>query len=353
MKISFCIPTYNHGKFLPAALDSILAQVPDGLEFEIVIVDGASTDDTPQVVAQYQRKTHAIVYRRIPANRGVDPDIAEAVATARGDYCWLVSSDDVIPQGVVRAVLNALDTRSALYIGARLDCTKDLLPLRANPVFTHSGPRVWDFANDAQLRDFLDDAVGLISLFSYISVLIFRRALWNGTPDAAAHYGSCYAHAFRLWAALASGGVVEFLGSPVVMCRMDTDHFSSRGVFRRFMLDFDGYLGIADVTLAGRQSARQAFLAAVRREHRLYSLAKFYHACADGAQRELALARLVAVGYSKRQVRLIQALASTGPLLPAAVIVRRHIRQFVGRMRYRTNASRYPEVHSMPAASRR
>src|SRR5207253_1068183 len=55
VKISFCIPTYNHGRFLGAALESILAQAPE--DFEIVIVDGASVDETPAVVAEYQRKT--------------------------------------------------------------------------------------------------------------------------------------------------------------------------------------------------------------------------------------------------------------------------------------------------------
>lgn len=334
MKISFCIPTYNHGRFLGAALDSILRQAPQ--DFEIVIVDGASIDETPAVVAQYQLKTSHILYRRMPVNRGVDPDIAETIALASGEYCWLMSSDDVLCDGAVAKVLEALQAGRALYVGGRLDCTADLVPFGENFVFRLTGGRTWDFSHEPQLLDYLNQARGLVALFSYLSVLIFRRDLWTGAPDAEARYGSCYAHAFRLWTALAVRGEVEFVHAPLVMCRMDTDNFISRGLFRRYLLDFDGYLAIADEVFGRRAQVRTAFLEAVQREHGVGRLAKFYRACADRTQRGEARSRLRAVGYSSARVLLVQALASTGPLVTAAAMLRRHARRLVGRLRYQT-----------------
>ncbi|MHC4739100.1 MAG: glycosyltransferase family 2 protein [Planctomycetota bacterium] len=46
--ISFCIPTYNFAKFLPATLDSIIEQADENIE--IVIVDGGATDETDEVI---------------------------------------------------------------------------------------------------------------------------------------------------------------------------------------------------------------------------------------------------------------------------------------------------------------
>jgi abequosyltransferase len=333
VKISFCIPTYNHGRFLGAALDSILAQAPP--DFEILIVDGASVDDTPDVVARYQQQSTAIQYRRMSQNRGVDPDIAETIAMASGEYCWLMSSDDVVADGAVAKVLDALQSHSALYMGSRVDCTKDMVPFGVTPAFNPSPRRKWNFAHEDELLDYLNSAFGLITLFSYISVLIFRRDVWNRAPDAAVHYGSCFAHAFRLWKALAAGGAVENLDLPVVMCRMDTDSFASRGVFRRFLLDFDGYLEIAQMLWRANPRVRSAFLSVVGRSYSRYALANFYHSCADAAQRQTALARLRSIGYSDAQIRIVRTLASTGPLLPWAALANRHLRRLWGQLQFR------------------
>jgi O-antigen biosynthesis alpha-1,3-abequosyltransferase len=337
VKISFCIPTYNHGKFLGATLESILAQAPP--EFEILIVDGASTDETPQVVARYQQRTKSIHYRRLSANRGVDPDLAETVAMASGEYCWMISSDDVIPAGSVARVLDALRTRSALYLGGRIDCTEGLVPLGNVPLFAPSPRRKWDFQHEDQLLDYLNRAVGLICLFSYMSILIIRRDVWNRAPDAAVHYGSCYAHAFRLWTALAGGEVVEALDIPVALCRLDTDNFASRGVYRRFLLDFDGYLEIANTVWGARSAVRSAFVRVIAREHGKYALAKFYHSCRDAAQRQTALSRLKALGVTAAQIRVIVAIASIGPLLPYAAVARRKLRRLWRSLQYRRQAA--------------
>ena len=332
MKISFCIPTYNHGRFLGVALDSILAQAPP--QFEIIIVDGASTDETPQVAARYMQRSSAIVYRRMAQNRGVDPDIAQAVDISQGEYCWLMSSDDVLVEGVVAKVVAALESGSQLYLGARIECTEHLTPFSKDSILASESAGRWNFSDERSLLEYLHAARGLVALFSYLSVLIFRRSLWDAGGDAARRYGTCYAHAFRLWSGLAAGGSLEFLALPVVMCRMGTDNFSQRGIFRRFMLDFDGYLGIADSVFQGRVEVRQAFLGAVQREHKLHRLAKFYHDCKTAEERQRALAAVRSVGYSRAMIFWMRVLAGGGVLVTLAVALRRAARRMTGRLRY-------------------
>ncbi|MCX6983438.1 MAG: glycosyltransferase family 2 protein [Lentisphaerae bacterium] len=103
--LSICIATFNRAAFIGATLDSIFCQTTD--EVEIVIVDGASSDNTEQVVCQYQKRFPLVRYFRLEANGGFDQDYCKAVKLAQGEYCWLMSDDDLLKPGAVPAVLNA------------------------------------------------------------------------------------------------------------------------------------------------------------------------------------------------------------------------------------------------------
>ena len=306
-------------------------QAPD--DYEIVIVDGASTDDTPQIMKSYLLQSPQIRYCQMAINRGIDPDIAEAVAMSKGEYVWLMSSDDVIPDGAVAKVVDALSRGRDLYLGGRAICTEDLRLFGTEEVILGGASAAWDFSNERDLLSFFRNSTGLMSIFSYISILIFRRETWDASPDPSRGIGSCYAHAFRLWTVLSSGGIVETIAAPIVMCRMGTDNFASRGVFKRFLLDFDGYLAIASDVFGDRPNVSEAFLGVLRREHRVFRLAKFYRAASNKTQREVAQARLRSTGHSAIRIRLVECLALLGPILDAAVVIRRTTRRGLGRFR--------------------
>src|SRR5438552_1195463 len=107
--LSICIPIYNFAKFIPVTLDSILVQA--GVEeIEIVVVDGASTDDTEQVINRYRQNYTQIKYIRLPAKGGIDRDIARTVEHATGDYCWLFSGDDIMRVGGLREMLTHIES---------------------------------------------------------------------------------------------------------------------------------------------------------------------------------------------------------------------------------------------------
>jgi glycosyltransferase involved in cell wall biosynthesis len=87
--ISVVIPTYNYARYLPEAIDSVLAQTYAPLE--IIVVDDGSTDDTPQVLATYGEKIRIIRQD----NQGVAAARNTGVAAARGEYIALLDSDDL------------------------------------------------------------------------------------------------------------------------------------------------------------------------------------------------------------------------------------------------------------------
>jgi len=89
MKVSVIIPTYNRSKLLLEAADSVLNQTYR--DFEIIIVDDGSTDDTENQISRYSDK---ITYIKQP-NAGVNAARNRAISMARGDYIALLDSDDL------------------------------------------------------------------------------------------------------------------------------------------------------------------------------------------------------------------------------------------------------------------
>jgi glycosyltransferase involved in cell wall biosynthesis len=86
--VSVVIPTYNSARFLGAAIDSVLVQTYR--DFEVIVVDDGSTDDTPEVVARFGE---AVRYRR-QANQGVSEARNRGIAEAQGRYVAFLDADD-------------------------------------------------------------------------------------------------------------------------------------------------------------------------------------------------------------------------------------------------------------------
>jgi glycosyltransferase involved in cell wall biosynthesis len=93
--VSICIATYNHAGFLPRCLDSILAQTFQ--DFEMVIVNDGSTDNTHQILMDYQeRYPEKVRYFWHPgfANKGISATTNRAIQEASGKYIAFIGSDD-------------------------------------------------------------------------------------------------------------------------------------------------------------------------------------------------------------------------------------------------------------------
>ena len=92
--VSVCLPVRNGGSRLPTVVDSVLAQ--DHANFELVISDNASTDDTEEVARALAAADDRIVYVRQPENVGLLNNFISAMHRARGQFFRWVSYDDWI-----------------------------------------------------------------------------------------------------------------------------------------------------------------------------------------------------------------------------------------------------------------
>ncbi len=113
-KLSICMATFNRAKYIGETIDSILSQFSS--EVELVIVDGASPDNTCEVMERYLSRYPDIRYFRELTNSGVDADYDKAVGYAVGEYCWLMTDDDLAIPGAIAAILSALADNPELVV---------------------------------------------------------------------------------------------------------------------------------------------------------------------------------------------------------------------------------------------
>lgn len=94
MKVSVLTIAYNHEKFIAQAIDSILMQEVD-FEYEIVIGEDCSTDNTRKIVMGYQAKYPDKIRLLLPeSNIGMLPNFINTYRACKGEYIALLEGDD-------------------------------------------------------------------------------------------------------------------------------------------------------------------------------------------------------------------------------------------------------------------
>ncbi|HVT37241.1 MAG TPA: glycosyltransferase family 2 protein [Nevskiaceae bacterium] len=106
--VSIIVPSYNQGRFLRETLDSILAQ--DHRPIEILVMDGASTDDSVAILQEYAAR-HAELQFWSEPDKGPADAVNKGLARARGVYAGIQSSDDLYRPGAISAAVRAFDQR--------------------------------------------------------------------------------------------------------------------------------------------------------------------------------------------------------------------------------------------------
>lgn len=88
--ISIIIPTYNAASFLPRAMDSIVAQTFKN--FEVLIIDGLSQDNTTDIAKQYSHKITLKIWSE--KDQGIYDAMNKGIKAASGEWIYFLGSDD-------------------------------------------------------------------------------------------------------------------------------------------------------------------------------------------------------------------------------------------------------------------
>ncbi|HEY9647436.1 MAG TPA: glycosyltransferase family 2 protein, partial [Chroococcidiopsis sp.] len=105
-KVSVCIPTYNRAEFLNYSVSSVLKQTYS--DYEIIICDDGSTDNTPELVHQWQDSR--IRYIRHPQNIGRSRNMRSGFDAAQGDYFIKFDDDDALTPDFLEKTVAVLET---------------------------------------------------------------------------------------------------------------------------------------------------------------------------------------------------------------------------------------------------
>lgn len=110
--VSIAVPVYNTARFLPTALDSLLAQ--DHPHWEGLLWEDGSTDGSAKIVADYARRDPRFRVLGDGRNHGIGVALASALEQARGSHVGVLDGDDVLEQDALSSMLAFMAARPQL-----------------------------------------------------------------------------------------------------------------------------------------------------------------------------------------------------------------------------------------------
>lgn len=220
IKLSICIATYNREKFIGATLDSITSQMQPGVE--LVIVDGASPDNTPEVLAEYVSRYPALRYFRETKNSGIDEDYDKAACYAMGEYCWLMTDDDLLRPGAVRCVLDKLHGNIDLLVVNAEVRSADFSKVLDERLIRLDTDKIYGDGDEENL--FLETAQGL----SFIGCVVIKREIWLAR-DRRSYFGSLFVHMGVIFQHLPIAHAA-LIAEPLVTIRYGNAMWTPRGL---------------------------------------------------------------------------------------------------------------------------
>lgn len=111
MKLSIIIPAYNSAKFIEKCVRSCETQDLETEEYEVIIVDDGSTDNTKECIQELQKEFSNIIYiYQENARQGAARN--NGLRNSRGKYIWYVDSDDWITENCLGIIISKLERLS-------------------------------------------------------------------------------------------------------------------------------------------------------------------------------------------------------------------------------------------------
>jgi glycosyltransferase involved in cell wall biosynthesis len=106
-RVTFGVPVYNGAKHIRSALDSLLAQTYT--DFEIVISDNASADDTPKICLEYVERDKRVSFQRNARNLGMIRNFRQVFELSRGSHFAWASDHDLWHPRWLETMMKVLD----------------------------------------------------------------------------------------------------------------------------------------------------------------------------------------------------------------------------------------------------
>lgn len=117
--VSVIIPLYNSANYITPTIKSVLSQTYQN--FEIILVDDYSKDNTFDVVSEFTKKDNRIKYFKQPVNKGAAEARNRGMDEATGQYIAFLDSDDLWNQDKLEKQLSFMKERNASFVYCAYD----------------------------------------------------------------------------------------------------------------------------------------------------------------------------------------------------------------------------------------
>jgi glycosyltransferase involved in cell wall biosynthesis len=199
-RVTVLLPVYNGARHLRASIDSVLQQT--FADLELLVVDDASTDETPSILADYADVRLRVL--RNERNLGLTPTLNRGLREIGSEYVARQDADDLSDPARLAVQISHLDAHPAV---ALLGCAYR---------------RIDDSGRPAGTRPVPTDALSIrwrllfLSAFAHSSVVMRTAVLTQaGAYDESFHYAQDY----ELWSRIARTHAVAAVGEPLISYR--------------------------------------------------------------------------------------------------------------------------------------
>jgi len=117
MLLSICIPTYNGGAYLEACLESVCKQTYT--DFEILVCDDCSSDNTIEIIKDFQKKDARIKLFVNEKNLGLVGNWNRCIELAKGEWVKFIFQDDFISSTCLQSMLQVTDDKTQMVVCER------------------------------------------------------------------------------------------------------------------------------------------------------------------------------------------------------------------------------------------
>lgn len=114
MLVSFIIPAYNAADTIVRCLESVYGLSLKREEFEVIVFDDCSTDNTVDVVENFKFQVSNLTFLKQPENHRQGAARNRGIKEAKGDYICFVDADDAVEEGIVTAIRKAKEKKTDL-----------------------------------------------------------------------------------------------------------------------------------------------------------------------------------------------------------------------------------------------
>ena len=217
--VSVVVPNYNHARFLPKRIDSVLRQTFQ--DFELILLDDCSTDESRSILSEYASDPRVRLELNETNSGSPFKQWSRGIRIARGELIWIAESDDYADATLLERLVAILENDPAVafaYCRSWLVDEDDDLHGFEDSCLGHLEPQRWESDFCADGREECRSCFVYNNPAANASSVVFRKAaceLVGGVDETMRTSGD-----WKLWAAMALTGKVAYLSEPLNYYRL-------------------------------------------------------------------------------------------------------------------------------------